>query len=200
MSLPSLRSLLAVFKPEHSPGPPHDVRGGRFVVVIDCVLNQNVRDQGAANCPAMNFEFLRLCHENGIGIMQMPCPEIAALGFKRQRSPGTSIRQALDTPAGRLACAELAASVVARILTLSEQGFEPLAVLGGNPRSPGCAVHQAASELSAESGIFMLALQAELRRHGLDLPFRGLRDASPELLAEDLQWFGQLSGATDACL
>ncbi|MGB4062356.1 MAG: hypothetical protein WBK19_00850 [Azonexus sp.] len=197
MSLPSLRSLLAVFKPEHPPGPLHDVRGGRFVVVIDCVLNQNVRDQGAANCPAMNFEFLRLCHENGIGIMQMSCPEIAALGFKRQRPPGTSIRQALDTPAGRQACAELAVSVVGRIVELSEQGFTPFAVLGGNPRSPGCAVHQAASTLSDESGIFMLALQAELRRRGLELPFRGLRDASPEWLAEDLQWFRQLLATAD---
>lgn len=198
MSLPSLRSLLAVFKPAHRSGPPRDVRGGRFVVVIDCVLNQNVRDQGAANCPAMNFEILRLCHENGIGIMQMPCPEIAALGFKRQRPPGTSIRQALDTPAGRQACAELAASVVARILVLLDEGFEPLAVLGGNPRSPGCAVHQEVTALDAESGIFMLALQAELRRHGLDLPFRGLRDASPDGLAEDLQWFSQLSVVADA--
>lgn len=198
MSLPSLRSLLAVFKPGQQAVPPHDVRGGRFVAVIDCVLNQNVRDQGAANCPAMNFEFLRLCHENGIGIMQMPCPEIAALGFKRQRPPGTSIRQALDTPAGRLVCAELAASVVRRIVELSEQGFTPLAVLGGNPRSPGCAVHQEASVLHAESGIFMQALQTELRRYGLDLPFRGLRDASPDWLAEDLQWFRQLSGAADA--
>jgi len=162
-------------------------------VVIDCVLNQNVRDQGAANCPAMNFEVLRLCHENGIGIMQMPCPEIAALGFKRQRPPGTSIRQALDTPAGRLACAELAASVVARIVALSEEGCEPLAVLGGNPRSPGCAVHQGVGDLDAESGIFMQALQAELSRHGMNLPFRGLRDASPDWLAEDLLWFRQLS-------
>jgi predicted secreted protein len=194
MSLPSLRSLLAVFKPV----PPHDGRGGRFVVVIDCVLNQNVRDQGAANCPAMNFEFLRLCHENGIGIMQMPCPEIAALGFKRQRPPGTSIRQALDTLAGQQACAELAASVVGRIVELSGQGFQPLAVLGGNPRSPGCAVHQEANALDAESGIFMLALQAELRHHGLDPPFRSLRDASPEWLAEDLQWLSQLSAAVDA--
>lgn len=194
MSLPSLRSLLAVFKPGQ-PMPPNDVRGGRFVVVIDCVLNQNVRDQGAANCPAMNFEFLRLCHENGIGIMQMPCPEIAALGFKRLRSPGISIRQALDTPAGRLACAELAASVVERIVALSEQGCEPLAVLGGNPRSPGCAVHQGAGDLGAESGIFMQALQTELRSHGLDLPFHGLRDASPDWLAEDLQWFRQLSAS-----
>ncbi|MBU1363558.1 MAG: hypothetical protein KKE51_07010 [Gammaproteobacteria bacterium] len=198
MSLPSLRSLLAVFKPAHPPGLPHDGRGGRFVVVIDCVLNQNVRDQGAANCPAMNFEILRLCHEKGIGIMQMPCPEIAALGFKRQRPPGISIRQALDTPAGRLACAELAASVVGRVVELSEQGFTPLAVLGGNLRSPGCAVHPETSSLGAESGIFMLALQAELRRHGLDLPFRGLRDASPDGLAEDLRWFGRLSVVADA--
>jgi predicted secreted protein len=198
MSSPSLRSLLAVFKPEQQPVPPHDGRGGRFVLVIDCVLNQNVRDQGAASCPAMNLVFLRLCHENGIGIMQMPCPEIAALGLKRQRQPGTSIREALDTPAGRQACCELAASVVGRILALSEQGFMPLAVMGGNPRSPGCAVHQEASALHVESGIFMLALQTELRRHGLDLPFRGLRDASPDWLAEDLQWFRQLSGAIDA--
>lgn len=188
MSLPSLTSLINSFRPPDAP----DCRAGRCVAVIDCVLNQNVRDRGAASFPGMNFELLQLCHERGVGVMQMPCPEIAALGFKRERPPGTTIRQALDTPAGRQACTELAVSVAARMQALSDEGVELVAVLGGNSRSPGCAVHGDACGLSDEAGIFMQALQRELRQRAIEVPFRAMRDASPALLAEDLLWFRAL--------
>ena len=72
---------------------PVDRRSRRFVAVIECILNQNARDLGAACCPAINIELLNLCHEHEVGVMQMPCPEIAALGFKRARAPGQSIRR-----------------------------------------------------------------------------------------------------------
>ena len=66
------------------------------------------------------------------------------------------------------------------------------AVVGGNAASPGCAVHDAGEALAPGSGIFMLALQAELRRRGIEVPFQAMRDASPDLLDEDIAHFRQL--------
>lgn len=88
-----LQKMIRLVKSTGRSNPaPDDVRGRCFVAVIDCILNQNARDAGAARFPAMNFELLRLCHENQVGILQMPCPEIAALGFNRSRAPGKTIR------------------------------------------------------------------------------------------------------------
>jgi predicted secreted protein len=173
-----------------------DARGKRFVTVIDCILNQNVRDAGAARFPAMNFELLRLCHENDIGILQMPCPEIAVLGFKRTRQPGRTIRDALDTEAGRQRCAQLANEVVDRIEAYLAEGYQLMVILGGNPQSPGCAVHDGNAELATNSGVFMKELQTELDRRNLKVTFKGVRDHDPELLAQDLTWFRELLART----
>lgn len=175
--------------------PPDDIRGRCFVAVIDCILNQNARDAGAAQFPAMNFELLKLCHEHQVGILQMPCPEIAALGFKRERAPGSTIRDALDTEAGRRRCAEIATEVVDRVEAYRAEGYVLLAVLGGNPQSPGCAVRDNDRGLSNESGIFMKELQAELKKRNLGATFKGMRDHDPELLEQDLQWFRDVLGA-----
>ncbi len=168
--------------------PPQDMRSRRVVAVIECMVNQNVRDAGAATSPAMAWEVLSLCQAHGVGLLPMTCPEMACLGWARTRPPGSTIREALDTAAGRQACAELAAAVVDRIQALQREGVAVLAVLGGNGQSPGCAVHDDAGTLAPSSGLFMQALQAELRRRGQDMPFRGMRDADAALLAEDLVW------------
>ena len=165
-----------------------DARGHRFVAIIDCVLNQNARDCGAARFPAMNFELLRLCHEHHVGVLQMPCPEIAALGFKRVRKPGQTIREALDNEAGHRCCAEIACAMAERIEIYHAEGCKLLAILGGNPRSPGCAVHVGQDDLLADSGIFMKELETALRSRNLEVPFIGIRDHDPELLEQDLQW------------
>lgn len=180
-----LKKLIKRARPDKLP----DVRGRRFVVVIDCILNQNVRDTGAARFPAMNFALLQLCHEQHVGILQMPCPEVAALGFKRIRPPGQSIRDALDTETGRQRCAEIAEDVTDRIEASLAEGDVLLAVLGGNPQSPGCAVHNDDDGLLDKSGVLMKELQAEFRKRDLDATFRSLRDHDPELMAQDIQWF-----------
>ena len=183
----SLRNLLNRCKPSRISAGIKDPRSRRFVAVIDCILNQNARDCGAACFPAMNFELLQMCHAHNVGILQMPCPEIAALGFKRARKPGQSIREALDTDAGRRRCAELATEVVDRIDVYLAEGYELLAILGGNPRSPGCAVLNSGEVLLGDSGVFIKELQAELRKRKLTVLFMGLRDHDPELLAQDLR-------------
>lgn len=189
---PSVILLKYLFKRVASPRLPGDDRGRRLVAVIDCILNQNARDRGAARFPAMNFELLRLCHEHRVGVIQMPCPEIAALGFNRERKSGETIRAALDTEAGRRCCAQIASGAADRIESYVAQNYQLLAILGGNPRSPGCAVHGDEDGLLVNSGVFMKALQAELRKRNLETPFKGMRDSDPELLAQDLQWLREL--------
>jgi len=170
------------------PKPPIDARAGRLVAVIECVFNQNARDAGAATYAAMNRQLIDLCHAHDVGILQLPCPEIACLGFQRKRPAGRSIRQALDTDSGRRCCAKIGADAADRLANYAHVGYRIVAVLGGNQQSPGCAVHDSGTALQPESGVLMRELQTELRKRGLEIPFRGLRDADTELLAQDLDW------------
>jgi predicted secreted protein len=179
-----IRHLASAGKPER----PVDGRGRRIVAVIECLLNQNARDAGAANSAAMTWDLVSLCREHDVGLLQMPCPEVTCLGLDRARQPGQSIHALMLTQANRQACATIGVGVADRIETYVRSGYRVLAVLGGNPQSPGCAVHQDGGALLPPSGVLMIELQAELRRRGLEIPFRGMRDGNADLLAEDLHW------------
>ena len=171
--------------------PKADSRSGRLVFLIECLTNQNARDIGAAESPAFTPELTELLMDAEIGVVQIPCPEIACLGFERLRSSGQSIRQALETPEATTCCQALARATAERIHCYVNQGFEVLAVLGGNEQSPGCAVHTVSSsevQLTEESGVFMRMLAAELTQCGHQIRFHGIRDADSELLREDLDW------------
>ena len=172
--------------------PRPDARGRRFVAVIECILNQNARDDGAACSPAMDFQVLGRCHAHRVGVLQMPCPEIQALGFARQRAPGERIRDALNNEACIERCATLAREVAERIETYLAQGYELVAILGGNPESPGCAIHHGSSGLCERSGLFMRQLQTEFRQRGRDPHFLAIRDHAPELHQLDLESFERL--------
>lgn len=187
-----LRKLIRQGRSSSASETNQDTRSRRWVAVIDCILNQNSRDAGSARFAALNFEWLQICHEHGVGILQMPCPEILALGFKRQRPPGTSIRQALESESGRRCCAGLASEVADRIESCLADDCTLLAILGGNPGSPGCAVIAGQNGLHDDSGVFMRALQEALSRRGKIVVFKAIRDCDPEWLDQDLQWLRDL--------
>jgi len=163
-------------------------RSRRLVAVIECILNQNARDAGAAKFPAISWPILCLCNEYNVGILQMPCPEISFLGFERKRQPGQSIREVLDTFDGRNCCRKLSIDIVNRIEDYIVQDYELLAILGGNPKSPGCAVHSENGIPLSNSGVFMQELQGELRKRSIEVPFRGIRDYDAEMFAKDIEW------------
>lgn len=176
---------------------PRDPRSRRLVAVIECALNQNARDAGAAGYPAVNKALLRLCMRYDVGIVQIPCPEMRFLGFGRRRAPGKTIREVLDTPAGRQCCLAISQDMVNTLRDYQNNGCRLLAILGGNPQSPGCAVHPQCdasdpSRLAEQSGVLMRILQDELRKQGIDIPFKGMRDCHPEWLDEDLRWLETL--------
>ncbi len=169
---------------------PSDKRDKRMVFMIECILNQNSRDIGAASYQAMNFKVINLCMKYHVGMVQIPCPEMICLGFARERKPGQSIRDVLDTESGRRCCADLAGIVGGRIKEYVDRENKILAVLGGNPESPGCAIHYEGAtrrKLSGQSGVFMQALFRELSRIQIDVPFLGIRDCRSDWLKSDLQ-------------
>ena len=171
---------------------PVDPRSGRFVAVIECVLNQNIRDEGAACSPAMNFQFLQCCHQHDVGVLQMPCPEVYALGFDRKRDAGQTLRAALEKESSAKRCLDLAVETAHHIENYLNRGYELIAIVGGNPKSPGCAVHHGPDELRPESGVFIKLLQQELRRRGHDPVFLPMRDYDQALHQCDLDAFEKL--------
>lgn len=174
-----------------------DKRSGRLVFLIECLVNQNARDVGAAESPAFTRGVIELLLDAEVGMVQISCPEIACLGFERSRSRDQSIRQALETPEPTARCLSLAVETAERIECYIKQGFEVLAVLGGNEQSPGCAVHtvdESQTRLAGKSGVFMQMLATDLERRGHQIPFRGMRDTDSGLLQKDLEWLrGRLS-------
>lgn len=176
-----LHSLRNLFRPV-----PLDPRAKRMVAVIECQLNQNARAAGAACTPAQTPGLAALCERLQVGLLQLACPEIHSLGMARSRPPGISLRDAMETPPALLGCREIAMQTASRVAIYADAGCQLLAVVGGNMRSPGCAVHTGCTGLRPESGVFMLALQQALRERGLDPPFVALRDADPALYKEDL--------------
>ena len=171
--------------------PPSDSRSRKVVVLIECHLNQNARDHGAARYPAINHALLDLLRNSDAGLFQVPCPEMHCLGLARGRPRGTSLREAMDTPDSRAKCRDLAQDVADRIEDYTRDGVEVIAVLGGDVESPGCAVHEGHSGLAPRSGIFMQELAAELRSRGLNVPFRGIRESRPDAFEADLHWLSE---------
>jgi predicted secreted protein len=177
--------------------PRKDPRSGRIVFVIECLLNQNARDRGAANSAAVTRQVIDVLADAGIGMAQIPCPEIACLGFRRERPPGVSIREALEAPGAVQGCRQLAKTTADRIQCYLDEKMDVVAILGGNEQSPGCAVHVAGDDdtrLTAKSGAFMLALAEELDRRGLRVRFHGMRDIDPALLQDDIDWLRNHAG------
>lgn len=168
-----------------------DPRSHRIVAVIECILNQNARDRGAATYRAINHAVLQLCQKHEVGVLQIACPEMQFLGLRRQRPARVTLRACLDTSAGQQCCQRISHELADRFEEYIKNGCQIVAILGGNPESPGCAIHhqktcKGEKTLADNSGILMLTLHVELRKRGLDIPFVAVRDHRPELLSEDL--------------
>jgi predicted secreted protein len=131
---------------------PMDARTGRIVVVIHCVLNQNVRDFGAAVYPGYTKRLLDILLEHDVGIFQLPCPEMQCLGLLRSRPKGFRIWDVLDTPCGRRCCRSLGRAVADQLQEHTQNNHRILGIVGGDKESPGCAVHLSKRKQERDTG------------------------------------------------
>jgi len=159
-----------------------DQRSKKVILVLHCLLNQNARIDGCAYFPGAMGEAAQAVVESGIGVLQMPCPELCCLGLDRagrfRDGADLGIREALLEGEGRAACEALVQHVMHNVREYRKHGFEIVGVVG-NDGSPACGVeltHYVDRGEGPGPGAFVLLLREALVKEGLNLPFVALRD------------------------
>jgi predicted secreted protein len=114
--------------------------------------------------------------ERGVGIIQMPCPELELFSLDRRN---LSIRKELAKDSGRAACRAIARKLAWTIKEYRGCGIRVLGIIGKDG-SPTCGVNQTwDTGVVPGMGVFVEELTNELRDQGLSLPIthprQGLR-------------------------
>lgn len=144
-----------------------DKRSGKVLFLAHCLLNQNAKVRGLADYPGAFEPLARILLKSGVGLVQLPCPEMACLG--PERPLGTDTIEQYDTPRYRSMCRKLAKSGARELKAYQNAGYKVLGVLGVEG-SPSCSVERAPRlvrgkrRLIKGRGLFMEALFGELVR------------------------------------
>ncbi|HEY5483756.1 MAG TPA: hypothetical protein VIK31_08090 [Propionibacteriaceae bacterium] len=162
-------------------------RSRRVVAVAHCHLNVNTKVRGLAGYPGVRADVVTPLIAQGVGIIQLPCPEATFLGMKRW---GMTVEQ-YDTPAYRRHCRKILRPVVDTLVALSEDGCTIESLLGVEG-SPSCGVEttcggytggeieEAPAQKAARvqgHGILIDELRAMMADVGLGhVPFAGVED------------------------
>jgi predicted secreted protein len=178
-----------------------DARSRKLVLVAHCILNQNAISDGTADYPGADAGLVQHLLGAGVGILQLPCPELTCLGLDRGDRRGgerpvleenTRIREAMGHAAPTRVLAQLVEQVVFQVEEYRKYGFTVLGLIGID-RSPSCGVNTT-SRLDQEEpgrGVFMEALQDALSVRGLQVPMIGIKTSQP---TQALQRIDELLG------
>jgi len=139
-----------------------DRRGRRLALVAHCVLNQNSRVFGLAERASMIGEVVRVLMRNGVGVIQMPCPELVYAGLSR--APKT--REQYDNLRFRSLCRKIAEQLAEQISEYERNEIR-LKVVIGVDSSPSCGVNE-------NPGILVEELRLALNKVGVSAPFYGV--------------------------
>ncbi len=169
-----------------------DARGGKVIIVAHCLLNQNSRVYGAAKQAALVREVVELAYSRGVGLLQMPCPELLYAGYRRF----WSVKEQYDNPGYRRFCRKLSRQVADYVEEYLKNRVKVVGVVGvaGSP-SCGALTTASSSEWMGDPrkassstrvggmGVFINELVKELEARGIKLEFTeyDYRDSSKSL-------------------
>ncbi|MEM5804703.1 MAG: 2-thiouracil desulfurase family protein [Candidatus Aenigmatarchaeota archaeon] len=149
------------------------MRSKKVVFVSHCILNQNARAMGLEKAAGAVRELVELLSEAGVGIVQIPCPQMefgnGALGRKASDKDG------LDTKKYRDSCRKIAVMTLKQIETYLAKNYSVVGVLGVE-FSPSCGVHQISngSRNVPGKGIFFEEFESEMRKKRFQVPVIGV--------------------------
>ncbi|MCS7364099.1 MAG: hypothetical protein NDF54_01510 [archaeon GB-1867-035] len=112
-----------------------DARSGKIVVVSHCILNVHSLEDGLAIYPGLEEDVVKILLERGVGIFQLPCPEMHIFGIFRKPLP----KESYEHPTIRDKYRSIAEAIVEQLLWFKRKGYEIVAVLGAEA-SPTCGI------------------------------------------------------------
>ena len=112
-------------------------RSQQILVVCHCLMNANAKVRPLAVYPGALMEPLLPFLQQGVGLVQLPCPESSYLGINRW---GMS-REQYDHPRFRRHCHQLLIPVMDQLETFRASGCTITGVVGADG-SPNCGINR----------------------------------------------------------
>lgn len=156
--------------------------GKKIAIVAHCLMNQNTKPYQRARFPGVATPVLEAIQKAGFALVQLPCPEIAFAGIRRW----SQVIEQYDTPVYRRHCKTLCRQSVDQIdHFLRDESFTLVIIaLEGSPSCgyqytgssetwrgyPGDVELDGRYPVAKGSGLFLQALQEEIKSRALPLP------------------------------
>lgn len=148
----------------------------KFVILSHCILNQLAVVKGEKRA-AGPFPLAKILIEEGIGMIQLPCPEMRELGPNR---PPMSYEDYDAIEGYRERCKTWLSPVLDQIEDYLQHGDQFLGLIGIN-QSPNCSI-------SGKRGVWMEIIFEALETKGIKCPYIEVPtwyEESPARQAED---------------
>ncbi|RKD22348.1 Predicted secreted protein [Caminicella sporogenes DSM 14501] len=168
-------------------------RSREIILLSHCILNANSKVEGLSEYSGVLFELTNLIIKRGIGIIQLPCPEMLMYGIKRWGH----VKEQFDTPYFREKCRKLIQPIVNQLIDYKNSGYKILGVIGIDG-SPSCGVNKTCSgnwggeflnnkllvdkihnlKFINASGIFIEEMKKIFRENNLSISFTALDETN----------------------
>jgi len=142
------------------------------VFISHALMNQNSMPKDKGKYPGMVSDLMELLSESGVGVVQMPCPELsfgAPLGRKIKS------KETLDTKPFRKHCKGMATGMMNHVETYQKAKYKVVGILGVE-HSPVEAVHQIdnGSRIVPGKGIFTEEIEEQMKKRRFQIPIVGV--------------------------
>ena len=175
-------------------------RSRKILLVCHCLLNANAKVRPLARYPGVLMDALEPFFRQGVGIVQLPCPESSYLGVNRW---GMS-REQYDHPRYRRHCRDLLLPVMDQVESFRASGCGLVGVVGADG-SPNCGVNRVPVGLEGGvigamgpikkqvgrlraapgTGVFMDEVKRMLTERGISTTFMAVDEAHPGRLTRE---------------
>ncbi|AOY77520.1 CD3072 family TudS-related putative desulfidase [Clostridium formicaceticum] len=179
-------------------------RSKKMVLLCHCILNANSKVEGLSRFQGAIGEVVTLLIEKGIGMIQLPCPELLNHGIKRWGQ----VKSQFDTPYYRESCQQLFKPYLHQLKDYMKNGYEIVGLVGING-SPTCGINRTCDgvwggewktsdvwkekidtiEVKYEKGVFIEEIQELLKLNNIELPLYGLDESCLEESIKGLRLF-----------
>ncbi len=167
-----------------------DARGKKLVLLSHCLLNQNSISDGTADYASQFIEVVGLLIEHGIGMIQLPCPEVTCLGLDRMDKEGgrravlqenTRIRALMSADGCMATLRDKVAEIIGQVQEYRSHGFSIIGMIGIN-RSPSCGVDTTTRNNREEGGmgVFMELLSKAFAGKGRTMKIIGVKTSEKQ--------------------
>ncbi len=179
-----------------------DKRSGKIVIVTHCILNVHSLEDNLAIYPGLEEDVIKILIKKGVGLYQIPCPEVELAGIFRKPLP----KESYDHSKVRAVYHKLADNITQTLSWYIKKNYKISAVLGAEG-SPTCGIDFVGKwkenikgkkefprdiEFVPGTGVFMEEFKTLLNKIGvhpewIGIPGKSLRSIRPEAFDEILR-------------